>query len=150
MEMNETEKIAYCGLFCGECIIKDQKIGKQSEQLLNVMKTPKFQKLSAGLPEISPEFWGKLIHVEKTKAMLEAMCNLDCDRSCKKGGGGSSCEIRICCKDKDFNGCWECEEMENCRVLDSIFPVHKGTNVRNMQIIKEKGIGAFLSGEKYW
>ena len=148
--MSEKEKIAFCGLYCGECVIKDQKIGALSQRLLRVIETPEFQKLSVGLPHISKELWGKLIHVQNAKHVLTAMCNLDCDRSCKEGGGSSLCEIRICCKKKDLNGCWECVEMESCKILASIFPVHKGSNVKNMKVIREKGIDAFLSGEKQW
>lgn len=150
IEMNESDKVAYCGLFCGDCIIKDQKIGEMAQKVLKIIDTPEFQKLSNGLPIISSDVWGKLKHIHEVKPVLEAMCNLDCDRSCKEGGGGSSCEIRICCKGKNLSGCWECEKMENCSVLDTIFPINQGSNIKNMKIIREKGMSIFLSGEKYW
>ena len=148
--MTERDSAAYCGLFCGDCIIKDQKVGEMSQHLLRVIDSPEFRKLSEGLPVINPEFWGDLKQTQEVKSALEAMCNLDCERSCKEGGGSSSCEIRVCCKGKNLNGCWECEEMEHCNVLAAISPVHKGSNIKNMKIIKESGMSAFLAGEKYW
>ncbi len=150
IEMTEADKVAYCGLFCGNCIIKDSKIDRVSQQALAILNSRKFQKLKDGLPIISSELWKNLKHVETAKLVLETMCNLDCNLPCKEGGGTSSCEIRVCCQKKNFDGCWECEEMENCSVLATIFPVHQGSNINNMKIIREKGMNAFLSGEKDW
>ncbi len=148
--MNEADKVAFCGLFCGDCIIKDARIGELSHQMLYIINSPKFQKLEKGLPIISSEFWNELKHVQEAKPILESMCNLDCEHLCKDGGGTSSCEIRICCQNRNINGCWECEKMESCAVLDTIFPVNQGSNIKNMKIIREKGMNAFLVGEKEW
>jgi hypothetical protein len=150
IEMNEENNVAFCGLFCGDCIIKNAKIGQISQQVLNIIGSWKFQKLEKGLPIISSDFWKNLKYVQDAKPVLESMCNLDCVRSCKEGGGTSSCEIRFCCQAKYLNGCWECEKMDSCSVLATIFPVHQGSNIKNMKIIREKGMEAFLAGEKDW
>ena len=148
--MNESVNVAYCGLFCGDCIIRGEKIADVSQNVLEIIDAPEFQKLLQGLPLISPEAFENLTYVRDAKYALKAMCNLDCYHPCKEGGGGASCEIRICCKEKKLNGCWECEQMETCTVLAAIYPVHQGANVRNMKIIREQGMDAFLAGEKYW
>jgi len=150
IEMTEANDVAYCGLFCGECIIKDGKIGELSQKLLRIIDAPEFTKLSKGLPIISSDLWENLKHVQEAKPVLEAMCKLDCVCLCKEGGGSSSCEIRICCKKNNLNGCWECEKMENCKVLNAISPVNQGSNIKNMRIIRKEGMKAFLSGEKHW
>jgi hypothetical protein len=148
--MNEKDKVAYCGLFCGDCIIKDACIGEISQQILHIIDSPKFKKLERGLPIISIDFWRELQRVQDVKPVLKSMCNLDCVRPCKDGGGTTSCEIRICCQEKGIDGCWECVEMDTCNILETIFPVHQGANIRNMKIIREKGMDAFLFGEKDW
>ena len=51
---NEKE-IAYCGLYCGNCIIRKGSISQLSKQLIEIMKTDEFKKLVNGLPEVFPE-----------------------------------------------------------------------------------------------
>ncbi len=148
--MNTSKNVAYCGLYCGDCIIKEAKLGDLSQQLLNHMKTSAFGKLSKGLPIINDAVFGDLAKCDSIHPVLEAICNLDCNNICKEGGGGTACEIRRCCESKQLNGCWECNRMDKCEVLTSIEPVHTGANVRNMKKIRERGMREFLLGKKEW
>ena len=54
--MPRSSEVAYCGLFCGDCIIRNGKIGSLSGKLLEHIETSDFQKLICGLPKVMPEF----------------------------------------------------------------------------------------------
>ena len=148
--MSKEKEVAYCGLYCGDCIIRKGKLAFLSQQLLVRMLNPDFQKLAWGLPDLFPHIVSDLKDQGTCIKVLKAMTYLDCTKACKEGGGTSHCKIRNCCKSKSIEGCWECDEMDGCETLAWLDPVHERANVQNMEIIKEKGIKAFLEGEKYW
>jgi len=148
--MPNASQVAYCGLFCGDCIIRREKIGQRSAALLDVIGAVEFQKLCAGLPIISPEPCKALSKIDECREVLDAMSQLDCNRPCKRGGGSAKCKIKKCCKRRKFAGCWQCEAMEDCEKLDWLKPVNGEAHRINLRIIRDKGIKAFLAGEKHW
>ena len=148
--MNSESQIAYCGLFCGDCVIRNGKLSTLANELLSQVHKPEFEKLAKGLPKIMPDSFEALSDLKKCIYVLESMTHLDCFKICKDGGGGSSCSIRVCCQGKHIEGCWCCDEFETCEVLSWIDPVHKDAHRQNIRIIREKGIEAFLEGMKHW
>jgi hypothetical protein len=148
--MTYSSQVAYCGLFCGECIIRQGNIGKLCTDLLRIMKTPEFQKLAAGLPKIKPETYHSLERIDECYSVLEAMTNLDCEHICKEAGGTAGCKIRECCQKKGLDGCWECDLIETCETLAWLNTVNCDANILNLGIIKEKGLEVFLAGDKNW
>lgn len=148
--MSGTLDVAYCGLYCGDCVIRTGRLAALARALRHQMKTPEFTKLAEGLPEIKPEIFNGLKETERCLQVLDSMTHLDCERICHSGGGGQDCAIRKCCQDRGFQGCWSCGDFEHCETLASIDPVHKGAQVKNIRIIRQKGMHAFLNGQKYW
>ncbi|MBN2589037.1 MAG: DUF3795 domain-containing protein [Sedimentisphaerales bacterium] len=149
--MSEQSQVSYCGLFCGTCPIRQSKVDELSEELLNKLETPELQKIIRGLPKVFPEQFSSFKDIDKFYEILKEMKNLGCSRICKEEGGTTNCKIRICCRDKDIEGCWECSQFENCETLSWIDPNHKLANILNLQIIRDKGMDAFLSlKEKNW
>jgi hypothetical protein len=51
---------------------------------------------------------------------------------------------------KEYTGCWECTEFENCSKLDFLGAVHNDAHLENIRKIKKQGIARFLKGKKYW
>lgn len=149
-DMNISNDVAYCGLYCKDCVIKNCRISERSHDLLKVMKKKEFEKLSIGLPLFNEKVFGNLSKVKQAISVLESMCDLDCEKNCKSDGGGSSCEIRKCCRKLGLDGCWECDEFEGCSTLASLDPVHERANLKNIRIIRDKGMNTFLYGKKYW
>lgn len=147
--MNKSNDVAYCGLYCGDCIIKNSRISKLSKDILSIIKRKEFEKLAIGLPVINDKM-KNLTDLNVGISVLESMCELDCDKNCKSGGGGASCEIRKCNVRLELDGCWECEKFEKCSILNSLEPIHKGANIRNIRVVHEKGLESFLNGEKFW
>ncbi|MEN6406447.1 MAG: DUF3795 domain-containing protein [Thermoguttaceae bacterium] len=147
---DDAAEIAYCGLYCGDCIIRNRHMGKLADQLLQAIATPAFAKLAAGLPKLNSEIFKSLENHEDCRQVLAAVRHLDCIMPCRSGGGTSGCRIRECCRQKGMNGCWECAEFEWCQTLAWLNPVHQGTNVANLRILRHNGIGEFLAGKKLW
>ena len=149
--MYEKTQVSYCGLFCGNCPIRQSKVDKLSDELLNKLETPELQKMILGLPEIFPEQFGSFKDIDKFYEILKAMKKLSCSRICKEEGGSTNCKIRICCRDKGFEGCWNCSQFETCETLSWLEPTHKCANIQNMKIIRDKGMEEFLAlKEKNW
>lgn len=148
--MPNASQVAYCGLFCGDCVIRREKIGKRSDDLLRVVDTVEFQKLCVGLPVIFPGPCKALSKIDECRNVLGAMSELDCERPCRQGGGSARCKIRKCCKKRKIAGCWECKAFEDCNTLDWLKPVHGDAHRMNLRIIRDKGMTAFLAGKKNW
>jgi hypothetical protein len=148
--MPTASQVAYCGLFCGDCIIRRGAIGKLSDDLLRTIGTAEFQKLATGLPLLAPDPFNALAKIDDCRDVLGAMSHLDCRRPCKKGGGSAACKIRSCCTEKKIAGCWKCKAFEDCEILAWLQPVNGDANVMNLRIIRDQGMAAFLAGKKNW
>ena len=129
--MPNASQVAYCGLFCGDCIIRRGKIGRRSADLLRLMRTAEFRRLSSGLPVIDPNPFKALAKADDCCAVLGAMSHLDCQRACKQGGGSAECKIKRCCKEKKIAGCWKCESLEDCETLAWLKPVNGDAHLMN-------------------
>ena len=136
--MIEAAEIAYCGLYCGDCIIRKHHMGELADQLLQAIATPAFAKLVAGLPKLKPEILKPLENHKGCRQVLAAISHLDCKIPCRSGGGTSGCRIRECCRRNGMNGCWECNEFESCQILAWLNPVHQGANVANLCILRQQ------------
>ena len=82
--------------------------------------------------------------------VLGAMVKMRCGKTCRNGGGNPTCKIRNCAKKKKMNGCWECNEFEKCEKLQFLNANHGVAHIKNLRILKKKGIEEFEKGEKYW
>ena len=148
--MTDTSHIAYCGLYCGDCIIRCGRLADKARLMLKQMQKPEFLKIAGGLRKKEPDTFGALKDYETAVRVLESMLDLDCYSLCKTGGGSSDCKIRDCCKKKNIEGCWQCDSFETCETLAWIEPVHCGAHIKNITIIRDKGVEGFLEGEKWW
>lgn len=141
--------IAYCGLYCGDCFIRIGKIANLAKKLSNELKKVEFEKHAKGLSKLIKEF-KPLSHYEKFYKALCSLDSLQCEKTCKQGGGTTSCRIRECCISKGIDGCWICNEFEHCKKLAWLEPVNGDANLKNLRKIRKEGIRKFLTGKKCW
>jgi hypothetical protein len=59
---------------------------------------------------------------------------------CRQGGGTSACDIRICCREREYEGCRECDECENCTIRHFLEPVNGDSHARNLRKLRNGGI----------
>ncbi|MHA1916404.1 MAG: DUF3795 domain-containing protein, partial [Promethearchaeota archaeon] len=138
--------ITYCGFYCLDCPLYTQKIPNLAEELIKELKYANYQKFAK---EPTPLGEG-LKHYKEFCEVLETMAKSKCPKGCRNGGGNPRCEIRICCKGKGYEGCWECETFELCETHDALIPVHEDAHIKNLRIIREKGKSDFLKGKRNW
>ena len=148
--MQDHSPVAYCGLFCGDCIIRERRIWSLSKDLLQRLRTPEFRKLAAGLPKLSPELKDLNYYDQCCSALAAIVDHIHCEEVCRDGGGSSDCRIRRCCREKGIQGCWTCGELEACETLAWLEPVHVDAHLRNLRKIRDFGMEAFLEGQKHW
>jgi len=142
----DKDLIAYCGLYCGECINHKGEIADLARDLRKKLREAKFDRVSRGLSKYFKEF----NKYQECYEVLGAMVRLRCKNACRSGGGPPFCKIRKCCQKKGYEGCWECEEFETCKKLDFLKPIHGDAHIKNLRKIKKQGIVKFLEGKKYW
>ena len=145
MSEQDKELIAYCGLYCGDCINYKGEIADLARDLRKKLREGKFDRVSHELSGFFKEFK----NYEQCYAVLGGMVRLRCKKACKGGGGPPFCKIRSCCQKKNIQGCWECEEFETCEKLDFLKPIHKDAHLKNLRKLKKQGIDNFFEGKKY-
>ncbi|HJX04069.1 MAG TPA: DUF3795 domain-containing protein [Dehalococcoidia bacterium] len=143
------QMLAYCGLYCGECVMYQGEIADMARDLRKKLREAKFDRVAAGIAQVAP-FFKEFNNYPVCYEVLGAMVKLRCRHSCKQGGGNPSCKVRLCCTKKKVAGCWECADFESCSKLDFLTPIHGDAVYKNMRKIKKSGMEAFLAGEKYW
>ena len=146
MSEQDENLIAYCGLYCRDCINYKGEIADLARDLRKKLREAKFVQVSQGLSPFFKEFK----NYEQCYEVLGAMVRLRCKRACHGGGGPPSCKIRVCCQKKNIQGCWECEEFETCGKLDFLKPIHGDAHLKNLRKLRRQEIDKFLTGKRYW
>ena len=138
--------IAYCGLYCGDCINYKGEIADLARDLRKKLREAEFDRVSQGLSKFFKEFK----NYAQCYEVLGAMVRLRCRRTCRGGGGPPFCKIRACCQKKNIHGCWECNEFKACEKLDFLKLIHEDAHIKNLDKLKKQGIDKFLEGKRYW
>jgi hypothetical protein len=139
----KTKSIAYCALYCGNCVLRTGNVADLCQELLEKLHGIKFEKWAKGLASLSEEVKA-FEKYESCYEVLKAWDAMRCDKLCREGGGSTNCRIRICCRDKNLEGCWECERFETCETLASLKLVNGEINLNNIRKIRAGGIDKFI------
>ena len=140
--------VAYCGLYCADCPNHTGIIADLARDLRKELRKYRFDKTAEFLSTLS--FFKEFNKYSECYEVLGAMVKLRCNKTCRNRGGNPFCKIRKCCEKKGFDGCWECEDFENCNRLEFLENNHGIAHIKNLKIIKKKGLDEFISGKKYW
>lgn len=147
-DVRSNEKlIAYCGLCCLDCHCFQQKIPDMARDIRTELAKTKYKKFADSLAVAGNE--KALNDYDKCYEFLGIMEKFRCI-GCKNREVSPFCKIRKCCEEKVIYGCWECDIFEECEKLDFLKAVHEDAHIKNIKIIKKKGIYEFLSNERYW
>lgn len=146
MAKEEESLVAYCGLYCGDCANHKGKIADLARDLRKELRLAKMKRIAKGLSKYFKQFK----NYDQYYEFLGMMVRFRCKRTCRNLGGPPHCKIRMCCQKKDIEGCWLCEEFELCKKLDFLRALHADGHMKNIRIIKKKGLAEFLKGKRYW
>lgn len=136
--MNAKDKTAYCGIYCPDCIHLHNQYSTLSQELLTHLKKIEFDKYAS----IESPFGAKFTHWDKFSTVLHKLASTQCENPCRPGGGcsGTACKIMMCCQEKEFEGCWECNDVEQCDKFDFLEPRCGQMPKNNILKIKTHGI----------
>lgn len=145
MDLNN---IAYCGLYWVECPNHTGIIADSARDLRKELRKYRFDKTAESLSTLS--FFKEFKNYPECYEVLSAMVKLRCRKTCRNGGGNPFCKIRICCERKEIEGCWECDDFEECEKLKFLETNHGKAHIKNLKIIRKKGIEEFIIKDKFW
>ena len=142
--MENRDLVGYCGLYCGDCFGYKGKVADLARDLRKELRQAKFDKVAEGIP------FKEFKHYKECYEVLGALVRLRCKNACKGGGGNPFCKIRKCCQKKGIEGCWQCDEFETCETPDFLQPAHGDAHIKNLRILRKKGVDAFIEGKRHW
>jgi hypothetical protein len=137
--------IAYCGLYCKDCHGYNGRIPDLARDLRKELRESKYDKFAAFISTYS--FGKDYKNYDECYKVLGAMVKFRCRKGCKNGGGPPFCNIRKCAQKKELDGCWECTDLETCKKLDFLRPVHGDAHIKNLHKIKKNGKEEFVRRE---
>ena len=140
--------IAYCGLYCGDCVGYTQTVPDLARDLRKELRRYRFDKMADMLAQVP--FFKEFKDYDKCYQLLGTMMKLRCKKTCKGNGGPPDCKIRNCARKKKFDGCWQCDYFPTCEKLKMLEPHHGPAHLKNLRKIKKQGPAAFIKGKRYW
>jgi len=103
---NVRNQIGFCGIWCGSCLGGNGAVQELTRKYEQVVKRS----------QLAIEKW-----TPKEFSFNEFMKGLACIEAmqlcpgCRKGGGPSTCNIRICALGKSLSDCSQCNELADCK-----------------------------------
>jgi hypothetical protein len=146
--MSETEKIAPCGLHCGDCFAHQGRIADLARDLRKELRAARFDVFAEELSKAGP--FKDLADYPEAYKVLGAMVKFRCKRGCRAGGGNPWCAAKKCVEKREIAGCWECNAFETCGKLTFLEATHGDAHLRNLKKLARSGPEAFLDGKRDW
>jgi len=144
----DTNLIAFCGLYCGDCHGYTGKIPDLARDLRKELREIHYDKFAS---LISTYTFGKdFKNYDECYKVLGAMVKFRCRKGCRNGGGSPFCKIRKCVQKHGFDGCWECAEFETCKELQFLETVHGDAHIKNLRKLRKYGQEEFAKGKTLW
>lgn len=136
--MNSLDQTAYCGIYCQDCIRYQNKYVQYAQELKNELEKIEFSKYAA----IKTPFGADFEKYKEFRDVLDALVKSQCENPCRVGGGcaGKPCKIMACCVSRNFQGCWECAELDECEKFDILEPRCGEMPKNNIRKIRQHGI----------
>ena len=145
---NDTNLIAYCGLYCGQCHGYTGVIPDLARDLRKELRRMKYDRFASFISTYS--FGKDFENYDECYKVLGAMVKFRCRKGCRSGGGSPFCNIRKCVEKKQIDGCCECDEFLNCKKLKFLEEVHGDAHLKNIQKIKKNGKQACIKDNFMW
>jgi hypothetical protein len=141
--MGKAELVAYCGIYCGDCLGYTGVIADAAEGFAEVLDRHQFERTAAGVFPEELEDYGRF------REILAFVGDLRCSGICRQGeqdGGPAGCAVKNCCIDKGFYACYECDDFESCARLGTLHEgLHADACAKNMRAIRKKGLEVWLA-----
>jgi hypothetical protein len=140
--------VAFCGLCCLDCHGYSGKVADLARDLRKELRASKYDKFAHFIS--NEKFGAAFKDYDKCYEVLGAMVKFRCRKGCRDGGGPPFCKIRNCCQKQAIEGCWQCDQFETYNKLDFLKGVHEDAHLKNLRLIKKKGVAEFIKGKRNW
>jgi len=133
--MDQRRYTAYCGLYCRDCIPGKSDLfraARELEQQLDEAGFGKYARVKAAKAVVFEDY-------AMFADVLDAITQLECPGPCREGGGNADCAVRACAIKKHHAGCWECEDLRGCSLLDPLRRFHGDNIDHNLEMIRQFG-----------
>lgn len=140
--------VTYCGLYCGDCPAYQGKIASLAQGFLGELKRANFKNFVAYLESKGAE--NAYRNYDQFSEVLGAIAQIQCYNLCRSKSGSARCKIRRCSIEMGFDGCWQCNNFENCDKMEFLKTVHVDAHIKNMRIIRKYGLQALIDGKRFW
>jgi hypothetical protein len=137
--MQDRERTACCGLYCGDCIPANKSLFEAAATLQQILEDTQFAEYARYKSEKNKTFGSYGVFQE----VLDAILTLRCSRTCPNGGGRPDCPIRNCAREKSLEGCWQCGSFETCELLEPLCAAHGNTHRHNLRMVRQYGVAAW-------
>ena len=141
MARKSSNVIAYCSLNCAVCPSYTAEIADLARDLRKEIRRAKMHEIVEKIPLPGME------HFKECYETLGTMMTYRCKKVCREGGGSAKCPIKVCCKKKGLDGCWECEEFETCVNLKGFEPILGDKLRKTLRKIKRIGVDKYLASK---
>jgi len=112
---NVKNQIGFCGIWCGSCLGGNGAIPELTGKYEEIIKRSQY-----ALEKYAPkEFNFK----EFTKQLAYVQAMPSCP-GCRKGGGNSNCQIRICALKQGVVDCSLCNQLATCKSFEELEKTH--------------------------
>lgn len=166
-----------CGLTCCNCLFYKNEIYETALKLQELIKENGLDRFLKGCSNKNGwEAMGEHLDLDKNQLwdivgkrfdvfkkmpefmnILDSIIRLQCKTTCKEAGGCSiggnthECKALKCINSKEYDGCWQCSEFENCDKLRFLKNGYGYVIEDNLKTIREQGYEAVKSrGNKYY
>jgi hypothetical protein len=133
------ELVAYCGLYCGDCVKYKGNVSKLADELKSELSKGKFEKIATTISEIKD--------YKEFSNTLDILSDFKCEKGCREGGGTPDCEIKDCCQKNGYETCAECDEFMYCTELAGVPVMQCGvvSYAKELERLRKLGIDKWLS-----
>jgi len=106
---NVKNQVGYCGIWCGSCLGGNGAVLELTRRYEDLVKKGNLEKW------VPKDFDFK----EFMKGLVSVQRMPSCP-GCKKGGGDSSCAVRLCALRRNVINCGECSDLAECRNFEKL------------------------------
>lgn len=105
-------QVGPCGIICSACPLGSGVVAESASRTKQFISDCKIPEWSPFVPE------GKDIDWALVDLALGWMTKYACCRGCENGGGPPDCTIRVCARERGYELCSSCVDLESCTKFD--------------------------------
>lgn len=163
----DDKNIAPCGMTCCDCLIGRSEIYETARAFKEAISDYEFDKFLLHFSKTNMPFFQDFKEFPEFLRLLDKIIFMECKNVCMEARGCSipkagdvfgellkethKCDVLLCIESKGYEGCWDCEMLENCEKKKFFSFTYGNVPVENCILVRDKGKNAVQArGNKYY